>query len=257
MIGYVIEQELGNLLPLEVPLATILTMIEVDPDDPAFGNPTKFVGPCMTRHRRIKSSSRRAGSSSPTARTGVGWSVAGAQAHLRDPSHPMAPRTRCRGDLRGGGGVPTMYDRVPAGPLVGVEAVIDKDSAGELLAREVGADLFVMATDVDGVYRDWGTPEQRPIDMRRRQSCARRLSRRARWGPRSRRRRRFVEHTGKRAAIGEPRRHRDIVDGTAGTQVVADSSAGLRGNHETFGVHSEVGTLRKVMVHRPELSLRG
>jgi carbamate kinase len=45
MIGYMIEQELGNLLPFEVPFATILTMVEVDPDDPAFQNPTKFVGP--------------------------------------------------------------------------------------------------------------------------------------------------------------------------------------------------------------------
>ena len=63
----------------------------------------------------------------------------------------------------GGGGVPTMY--LPDGErtLVGVEAVIDKDLASELLAREVGADLFVMATDVDGVYTGWGTPEQHKL----------------------------------------------------------------------------------------------
>ena len=63
----------------------------------------------------------------------------------------------------GGGGVPTMY--LPDGErtLAGVEAVIDKDLASELLAREVGAELFVMATDVDGVYTGWGTPEQHKL----------------------------------------------------------------------------------------------
>src|SRR4030095_9496394 len=64
----------------------------------------------------------------------------------------------------GGGGVPTMYDPGDDGRLVGVEAVIDKDLAGELLAREAEADVFVMATDVEAVYRDWGTPQQQRID---------------------------------------------------------------------------------------------
>ena len=64
----------------------------------------------------------------------------------------------------GGGGVPTMFLPAAETTLVGVEAVIDKDLASELLAREVEADLFVMATDVDAVYADWGTPEQRRSD---------------------------------------------------------------------------------------------
>ena len=67
MIGYLIEQELGNLLPAEVPFATILTMIEVDADDPAFADPTKFVGPSTTTARRTGSRPRRAGCSSATA----------------------------------------------------------------------------------------------------------------------------------------------------------------------------------------------
>ena len=65
----------------------------------------------------------------------------------------------------GGGGIPTMYPSSGPGELVGVEAVIDKDLASELVAEDVGADLFVMATDVDGVYVDWGTPEQRRLDV--------------------------------------------------------------------------------------------
>ena len=63
----------------------------------------------------------------------------------------------------GGGGIPTTYPSSGSGDLVGVEAVIDKDFASELLAEDVGADLFVMATDVDGVYVDWGTPEQKRL----------------------------------------------------------------------------------------------
>src|SRR5918994_3251484 len=63
----------------------------------------------------------------------------------------------------GGGGIPTMYEPGADRTLVGVEAVIDKDLASELLAREVEAELYVMATDVDGVYEDWGTPDQRRL----------------------------------------------------------------------------------------------
>src|SRR4029453_11628134 len=64
----------------------------------------------------------------------------------------------------GGGGIPTMYTKGDRPMLTGVEAVIDKDFASELLAREVDADLFVMATDVDGVYEQWGTPQRRQLD---------------------------------------------------------------------------------------------
>ena len=74
----------------------------------------------------------------------------------------------------GGGGIPTMFTAGGGAPLIGVEAVIDKDLASELLAREVDADLLVMATDVDAVYADWGTPNQRRLEqVDARQSCAR------------------------------------------------------------------------------------
>ena len=95
MIGYMIEQELGNLLPAEVPFATILTMVEVDADDPAFANPTKFVGPVYDK----------AGADALAAEKGwvfkadgehlpAGRAVAGAQADLRDPTDPLAARPR-------------------------------------------------------------------------------------------------------------------------------------------------------------------
>ena len=165
MIGYVLEQELGNLLPIEVPFATLLTMIEVDPADPAFGDPTKFVGPVYTQEQ------------ADTLAADKGWAFKPDGSYWRRVVPSPAPKRIF--EIRpirwlldngvivicaGGGGVPTMYSPDGDRTLVGVEAVIDKDLASELLAREVGADLFVMATDVDGVYTGWGTPEQRRLD---------------------------------------------------------------------------------------------
>ena len=134
--------------------------------------------------------------------------------------------------------------------------MIDKDLASELLAREVDADLFVMATDVDGVYEGWGTPDQRRLDRVTPERAARRwTSPRDRWDRRSTQPRRFVEATGKRAAIGALADIEQIVAGRAGTSVV--TAASPRGTvMADFGVHSEVGKLRKVMVHRPDLSLQ-
>src|SRR4029450_3070317 len=102
----------------------------------------------------------------------AGGPLARAQADLRDPPHPLAAGQGRRRHLRwrgggappvppGRGGAPAMFLRDAGRALVGVEAVIDKDLASQLLAREVGADLLVMATDVDGVYTGWGTPAQR------------------------------------------------------------------------------------------------
>ena len=107
---------------------------------------------------------------------------------------------------------------------MGVEAVIDKDFASELLAREVDADLFIMATDVDGVYQNWGTPEQQrlervsPDELRRLDFAA------GSMGPKVEAAIRFVEATGKRAAIGSLADIDQIVEGHAGTNVVGTTS---------------------------------
>jgi carbamate kinase len=130
----------------------------------------------------------------------------------------------------GGGGVPTMYDPERERFLVGVEAVIDKDLASELLAREVEADLFVMATDVDAIYADWGTPQQRrletvtPEDLRALEFPT------GSMGPKVRAAVRFVEATGRRAAVGSLEQIEAIVEGSAGTQVVGDRPDGTQGS---------------------------
>jgi carbamate kinase len=162
MIGYIVEQELGNRLPFEMPLATLLTMIEVDPDDPAFENPTKPIGP-------IYSSDVAA-----TLEREKGWSFAPDGAgHRRVVASPRPKRIFELDQIRwmlehgavvicaGGGGIPTMYDA--DGSLVGVEAVIDKDHASGLLATGLKVDRFIMATGVDAVYLEFGESSQRAI----------------------------------------------------------------------------------------------
>ncbi len=122
----------------------------------------------------------------------------------------------------GGGGVPTMFSADAEGSLIGVEAVIDKDLASELLAREVDAELLVLATDVDGVYADWGTAEQRKLERVTPARAARLSSSRpGRWARRSRPLPGSSRRPGRRAAIGSLAEIEQIVDGTAGTQVVA------------------------------------
>jgi carbamate kinase len=221
MIGYVLEQELGNVLPLEVPFATLLTMIEVDPADPAFANPTKFVGPIYDKAKADQLAAEK------------DWVFKADGEHWRRVVPSPEPKQIF--EIRpirwllernavvicaGGGGVPTMYDPDAERTLIGVEAVIDKDLASELLAREVEADVFVMVTDVDGVYAGWGTPDQRrleettPDELRAHDFAA------GSMGPKVEAAVRFVERTGKRAAIGGLEQIVDIVEGNAGTQVV-------------------------------------
>ena len=104
--------------------------------------------------------------------------------------------------------------------LGGVEAVIDKDLASELLAREIDADLFVMATDVDGVYEGWGTAEQRRLDRVTPEELRAMDFAAGSMGPKVDAAARFVEATGKRAAIGALTDIEQIVAGQAGTSVV-------------------------------------
>ena len=128
MIGYLVEQELGNLLPFEKPLASLLTMIEVDPDDPAFADPTKPIGPSYAGRR-----GRNAGGRSRLD-VQAGWGQDAAGCAVPEPRRIFEHRPigwllerGCVVICAGGGGIPTAYG--PGRKLVGVEAVIDKDHA--------------------------------------------------------------------------------------------------------------------------------
>jgi carbamate kinase len=222
MIGYMIEQELGNILPFEQPLATILSRVEVDPNDSAFDHPTKPIGPFYTREEAERLAAEE------------GWTMApdGDKFRRVVPS----PRPRRIFQLRpikwllekgcivicaGGGGIPTMYR--PGRKLQGVEAVVDKDLASSLLARELEVDLFIMATDADAVYLDWGQPTQRAI-RRASPAVLRDLQFPAgSMGPKIQAAIEFAEATGKTAAIGALHDIVAISEGRAGTIVTAEA----------------------------------
>jgi len=223
MIAYMVEQELGNLLPFEKPVATVLTMTEVDAHDPAFSNPTKFVGPCYGKEEADHLAADK------------GWTVkADGDSWRRVVASPEPKRIFELDPVRwllekgtvvicaGGGGIPTVYLPDGTRTLVGIEAVIDKDLAAELLSRGVGADVLVMATDTDGVYSGWGTPEQQLLGYVTPEQLATENFAAGSMGPKVEAAVRFVRATGKRAAIGKLEDIARIVAGEAGTNVVAE-----------------------------------
>jgi len=220
MIGYVIEQELGNLLPVEQPFATLLTMIEVDPEDPAFGNPTKPIGPSYDRDVAERLAADK------------GWAIAADGDKYRRVVPSPKPRRifeirpirtlveqGCIVICAGGGGIPTMYGT--DGTLRGVEAVIDKDLAAALLAEELDADLLVIATDVDAVYTDWGTPEQARLSAVTVDEVIGMNLPAGSMGPKVAAACGFATATGNEAVIGSLGDIDRIVTGTAGTRVRA------------------------------------
>ncbi len=222
MIGYMIEQELGNLLPFEVPFATLLTMVEVSADDPGFKNPTKFVGPIYEKPEADRVATEK------------GWIFKADGAKWRRVVPSPVPKRIFeirpvkwlleRGTIvicAGGGGIPTMYEPGADRKLAGVEAVIDKDLCSALLARELDADLLVMLTDADAVYADWGKPTQRPIRSTSPNALAGISFAAGSMGPKVDAACRFVAATGKPAAIGALADLNRIIAGEAGTTVFA------------------------------------
>ena len=219
MIGYMIEQELENVLPRSRRVATLLTQVEVDPRDPAFRNPTKPVGPVYGKAEAEKLAKAR------------GWTIApDGDKYRRVVPSPQPKRIPDIAVIRilvdqdvivicaGGGGIPVV--RRVDGSFIGIEAVIDKDRAGALLAQDLGADALLMLTDVDAVYLDWGKPGQKPIrrvspDVLRERDFAA-----GSMGPKVEAACAFAESTGGMAGIGTLEQALRILEGRAGTQVV-------------------------------------
>lgn len=155
MIGYLIEQELVPRLP-DRRIATLLTMVAVDPADPAFTHPTKPIGPIYAEGE----AQRLAGARGWTiARDGGGWRRVVASPEPRAILEIATIRHLVSEGFvvicAGGGGIPVVEG--PSGALHGIEAVIDKDRTSALLARDIEADALLLLTDVEGIYRDFGT----------------------------------------------------------------------------------------------------
>jgi carbamate kinase len=223
MIGYMIEQELGNLLPFEVPFATMLTMVEVDRDDPGFADPTKFIGPVYSEGDAQR---LRAEKGWTLKRDGDKWRrvVASPQPKQIFEVRPIKWLLE-KGTIviaAGGGGIPTVYE--PGRRLRGVEAVIDKDLCSELLARQLEADFFIMATDAEAVFLDWGKPSANAFRRASPQAIQAYSFPAGSMGPKVEAACRFAEMTGKRAAIGALKDLSSILRGEAGTTISAAAS---------------------------------
>jgi carbamate kinase len=223
MIGYLIEQELNNLLPDDHRCATLLTQIEVDPRDPAFAHPTKPIGPVYSQADAQRVAEQR------------GWTIAPDGKRFRRvvPSpHPqrilelsviqLLVEKQVIVICTGGGGIPVI--RRSDDRLVGVEAVIDKDSASSLLARELGADAFIMLTDVDAVYRVWGEPGARAIRRISPQAMRQFSFAAGSMGPKVEAACEFVEQTGSLAGIGQLKDAQEILSGHSGTVITQDAT---------------------------------
>ena len=221
MIGYMIEQELGNLLPIEYPFATILTMVEVDPEDPAFDEPTKPIGPVYSEAEAKRLEADKGWAMKPD---GEQWRrvVPSPEPHRIFEMRPIHWLLE-KGTIvicAGGGGIPTIYNE--EGNLEGVEVVIDKDRASALLAFELEADLLIMATDTDGVYLDWGTEDAHRIERTTPDEIEKYEFAAGSMGPKVEAAADFVSRTGQRAVIGALADIPAMVEGTAGTQFVIE-----------------------------------
>lgn len=218
-IGYLIEQEMRNLLPVDRQCATLLTQIEVDAQDSAFGAPTKPIGPVYGEADARKLKSTR------------GWCFAQDGIDFRRVvASPQPKRILEQGVINllvkegvivicaGGGGIPTV--RGQDGQFVGIEAVIDKDQASALLARQVKADALLMLTDVDAVHDQWGAPTSRRFRNISPQKSRRFTFAAGSMGPKIDAACSFVETTDGIAGIGALKDATDILAGNAGTLIM-------------------------------------
>jgi carbamate kinase len=217
MVGYLIEQALANALPGRR-FATLLTQVEVDPADPAFATPNKPIGPLYSRVALDAMQPK------PT-----GWAFAPDGEHWRRVvASPRPQRVLELGVIQlllshgvtvicaGGGGIPVVQR---GGVTVGVEAVIDKDHASGLLARQLQADLLLLLTDVPGVALRFGQPDATWLhDVTAAELQGLPLPAGS-MGPKVQSAIEFVQATGCRAAIGRLDDVAALVAGTSGTQV--------------------------------------
>ncbi|ESZ56199.1 MULTISPECIES: carbamate kinase [unclassified Mesorhizobium] len=215
MIGYVIEQELGNLLKERL-FATLLTQVKVDPHDPAFAHPTKPIGPVYDEATATRLASERDWQIAPD---GDKWRrVVPSPRPLEILEAAVISFLVERGVIvicTGGGGVPVIAR--DDGSLFGVEAVIDKDLASSLLARQLKADMLLLLTDVDAVYVDYGTATARALRRVDPKEVSGWNFPAGSMGPKVSAAAEFAEAMGKPAAIGKLDDAVEIVRGERGT----------------------------------------
>lgn len=218
MIGYVLQQELGNVMKDQL-FATLLTQVRVDPRDLAFNNPTKPIGPGYDEATGRRLASER------------GWQIARDNDKWRRVVASPKPLEIIEADVlaflighgvivicAGGGGIPVV--ELDNGSLAGIEAVIDKDHASSLLARQLRADMLLMLTDVDAVYAGWGTSSARALTEAAISDLSTADFAAGSMRPKVEAAIEFARSTGKPAAIGRLEDAAAIVAGARGTRII-------------------------------------
>ncbi|HGM5491663.1 TPA: carbamate kinase [Serratia fonticola] len=216
MIGYMLAQQLGAFHPAQ-PVSTLLTRVLVDSDDPAYQQPSKFIGPVYDPQQQAELEQK------------YGWSMKLDGKYLRRVVPSPEPKKIVDIEAinlllaknhvvicNGGGGVPMVTS---AEGMVGSEAVIDKDLASALLAEALDADHLVILTDADAVYQHWGTPQQKAIRSATTKELAPMAVADGSMGPKIMAVSRFVQRSGKVAHIGALADIESVLAGTAGTLI--------------------------------------
>jgi len=226
MIGYMIEQELGNLLDADIPFATVLTQVVVDANDPAFQNPSKPIGPIYTKAQAENLAAEK------------GWHIApDGDKFRRVVASPQPKRIveirpikwllekNCIVICAGGGGIPTLYDSNHN--LIGAEAVIDKDLCAALLAEQLDCDLLVIATDVSAVFTHWGETAQKAISEAHPDEIEKLSFAAGSMRPKVQAACIFARNTGNVAVIGSLADIKAIIQGKRGTRI-STTKLGIR-----------------------------
>ena len=224
MIGYLLEQELVNRLPASRTVATLLTRIEVDADDPAFEHPSKPIGPVYTEVEARRLADKHHWTIGPDGK-GMRRLVASPRPKRvlgLDPIRWLLERETLV-IAAGGGGIPVALTG-DGHSLQGVDGVIDKDLCSGLLAQQLGADCLVIATDVEAIFLDWGLPQQRALRKVTPQALTRHTFPAGSMGPKVEAACAFALATGRRAVIGSLEHIEDMLSGKAGTEVCVDGS---------------------------------
>ncbi|MGY3685284.1 carbamate kinase [Vibrio coralliilyticus] len=216
MIGYMLMQEFKNQMP-NVNATCMLTQMTVDPNDPAFADPTKPIGPIYEEAEARELAEQ------------YHWTIKPDGQHFRRvvPSpqptgiieHEAITKLIDEGHLvicTGGGGIPVKKEN---GKLVGVEAVIDKDMSAAFLAKQLNADALLILTDADAVYLDWGKPTQHALRSTNPTELAQYQFDAGSMGPKIEASCEFVKQGGKVVGIGSLEDGLRILQGTAGTNI--------------------------------------
>lgn len=221
MIGYMLMQEFDNELK-NVPVSCMLTQMMVDPEDPAFQNPTKPIGPIYEEQEAKELAEKYQWTIKPDGKSfrrvvpspkPIGIVEYKTINTLIDAGHLVI--------CTGGGGIPVKRHE---GRLQGIEAVIDKDMSAALLAKQIHADSLLILTDADAVYRNWGTPEQHAINSTTPAELADLEFDAGSMGPKIEASCEFIKHGGQFVGIGALEDAKDILLGKAGTCITQDEA---------------------------------